>query len=130
MRVDWRTRVTNPEHRARLGREALAMVEEVVVSQPSAAMFALRARSAIAADRPDVLLESIFGYAQSTVSNLSRLSDEDAPALSGTLDTLLKAIDEVGNDARVQRERVQEVRDEVVAASGQIRSRTPTSGAR
>jgi hypothetical protein len=130
MRVDWRTRVTNPEHRARLGREALAMVEEVVVSQPSAAMFALRARSAIAADRPDVLLESIFGYAQSTVSNLSRLRDEDAPALSGTLDTLLKAIDEVGNDTRVQRVRVQQVRDEVVAASGQIRSRTPASGAR
>jgi hypothetical protein len=127
MRVDWRTRVLTPEHRSRLGREALGMVEDIIVSQPTAAMFALRARSAIAADRPDVLLESIYGYAQSTLNSPSQLSDEDAPALSSTLDKLLKAVDEISNDARVRRERVQEVRSKVAAAAGQIRSRTPAS---
>jgi spermidine synthase len=127
MRVDWRTRVLTPEHRARLGREALGMIEDIIVSQPTAAMFALRARSAIAADRPDVLLESIYGYAQSTLSSSSQLSDEDAPALSGTLDKLLKAVDEVSSDPRVRRERAQEVRSAVTAAARQIRSRAPAS---
>jgi spermidine synthase len=130
MRADWRTRVTTPEHRARLGREALALIEEIIVSQPNAAMFALRARSAIAADRPDVLLESIYGYAQSTLESASRLNAEDVPALSNTLETLLKAIDEIGNDERVRQGRVQEVRTKIVLARDQIRSRTPASTAR
>jgi len=130
MRVDWRTRVSTPEHRARLGREALGLIEEIIVSQPNASMYALRARSAIAADRPDVLLESIFGYAQSTLNSISRLNDSEVPMLSGTLDTLLKAIDEMGNDVRVRPQRVQEVRSKIVAARDQIRSRTTASGAR
>jgi len=120
MRVDWRTRVSTPEHRARFGREALGLIEEIIVSQPNASMYALRARAAIAADRPDVLLESIFGYAQSTLNSIGRLNDSEVPMLSSTLDTLLKAIDEMGNDARVRPQRVQEVRSKIEAARDQI----------
>ena len=65
MRANWRLRVTNPEHRGRLGRDALLLLEELVLTQPSTVTLSLRARAAIAINRPDILLESINGYAES-----------------------------------------------------------------
>ncbi len=122
-RADWRTRVSNEEYRARFGREALALIEEAIVSQPNAAMFSLRARSAIAADRPDVQLESINGYAQSLLNSIGQLKPSELPSWSGNLQTLIDALDRLGDDSRVSKRRVKEVREKIVAARDQILSR-------
>jgi hypothetical protein len=130
MRADWRTRVTTPEHRARLGREALALVEEAIVSFPNAAMFALRARSAVAADRPEILLESIAGYSQSLLNNVGRLTPNELPTVGNTLESLLRALDELSNDKRVSRSRIEEVRSKIVVVRDQVRSRAANSANR
>jgi spermidine synthase len=127
LRVDWRSRVSNDEYRARLGREGLALIEEAIVSQPNATMFALRARSALAADRPDVVVESINGYAQSILNGASQLTPGELPVLSGNLQTLLDALDRLGKDARINDERVQEVRTRIELAREQILMRADKS---
>jgi len=127
MRADWRTRVSTPELRPRLGREALALIEEAIVSQPNGAMFALRARAAIAADRPEVLLESISGYAQSVLNNVNRVTPAEVPAMSSTLETLLRTLDELGDEGRVRPLRVEQVRTRIVETRDQVRSRATTS---
>ena len=123
MRADWRTRVSSEQHRARFGREALAMIEEAIVSHPNAAMYALRARSAGAADRPDIVLESINGYAQSILNSASRLTPNELPPLSGMLETLLRPLDQLAGDARVNQDRVREVRGRITEAREQILAR-------
>lgn len=128
MRADWRTRVSTEEYRARLGREALGLIEEVIVSQPNAALFALRARSAVAANRPDVLLESINGYAQSILNGVTRLPPGELPTLSGNLQTLVDALDRLAGESRVSADRVEEVRAQTAAARDQILAHARTDG--
>jgi spermidine synthase len=127
MRADWRTRVKSEEHRARLGREALALIEETIVSQPNAAMFALRARGAAAANRPDIVLESINGYAQSILNSVPRLTSNELPALSGMLETLLKPLEQLAADTRVNQDRVREVRERITVAREQLLERADKS---
>jgi hypothetical protein len=123
MRADWRTRVTSSEHRGRLGREALALIEETIVSHPSATLFALRARSAAAADRPDILLESINGYTSSLLNSVAQLSPNELPPLSATLDSLVTALGRLDSDARLNKARLAEVRSSIASARDQLQSR-------
>jgi spermidine synthase len=127
MRADWRSRVSSEKHRARLAREALAMIEEAIVSQPNAAMFALRARNAAAADRPDVVLESINGYARSLLNNAAQLAPGDLPSLSGNLDALLKALDRLDNDSRVNQARLEQVRSNLATARDNLLSQATSA---
>jgi hypothetical protein len=99
------------------------MIEEAIVSQPNAAMFALRARGAAAANRPDIVLESINGYAQSILNSAPRLTSNELPALSGMLETLLKPLEQLAADTRVNQERVREVRERITAAREQLLER-------
>lgn len=119
MRAEWRARVTHADVRLQLGREALALVDEAIVSQPTPAMFAVRARSAIAADRPDVLLESIASLAQGTLHGAA-LGDADLPKVRGSLEGLIETIDRIGADARVDSHRRAEVRAAILDGREQI----------
>ena len=103
------------------------MIEEAIVSQPNAAMFALRARSAGAADRPDIVLESINGYAQSILNSAERLAPNELPMLSGMLESLLRPLDRLATDQRVSQDRVREVRDRITAAREQLVERSDNS---
>jgi hypothetical protein len=49
------------------------------------------------------------------------------PAVSSTLETLLRTLDELSDDARVRRQRVEQVRIRIVAVRDQIRSRATAS---
>ena len=128
MRADWRTRVSNAEHRARFGREALALIEQAIVSQPNAAMFALRARAAGVANRPEVVLESINGYAQSILNSAARLTPSELPPLSGNLQALLDALDRLAKDSRISQQRLEEVRGRIAEARDQLLARAEPGG--
>jgi spermidine synthase len=118
-RAEWRTRVTTPEYRARLGREALAIIDEAIVSQPTPAMFALRARAALAADRPDVLLESLQGFATGTVA-IGAPDARGVAQLRGSFDALLTMLDGIANDERVRATRRDAVRAAILEAKREL----------
>lgn len=68
LRADWRSRVTTPGRKRQLGDEALALVDRLAVVTPGLGLYALRARSALAAERPDVLIESVWVYGRTVIA--------------------------------------------------------------
>ncbi len=117
LRADWRSRVSNPNVRGRFGREALAIVDEVAVTQPSSQLFTLRARAATAADRPDVVVESIAEVVRTL--SAGALRSETAPDLRRNVESLRELMAAVADDERVRPER----RTQVRAALEQLRSK-------
>ncbi len=123
MRANWRLHVTNPDYRARFGRDALLLLEELVLTQPSATTLSLRARAAIAIDRPDMLLESINGYAESVGALVNYFARADLPGLRGTLESLNTDLGTLRTNPRVEAARVDEVRAKVLKVRDAILSR-------
>ena len=81
--------------------------------QPSLPAFAIRARAAINADRPDVLLESVANVAQ-WASALGANAGPEARARSrATLAELLKLLEGREKDGRVDAARLEEVRGRI-----------------
>jgi spermidine synthase len=62
LRADWRSRVTNPDRKRALGDEAIALLDRLILVAPSLPLYGLRTRAALTAERPDVLVESIWSY--------------------------------------------------------------------
>jgi spermidine synthase len=109
MRADWRVRVSNPEVRKRYGREALAILDESVVSQPTPTMYALRARAAMSADRPDVLLESIYSFSYGISTTLLRTPERELPQVRASLDALINMVNGMASEERIRQSRRAEV---------------------
>lgn len=111
LRAEWRARVANPELRRRWGEEALDLVDRALVISPSLPFFELRARCAIAADRPDALLESIWSLGHLTFVTSSELEARQRAAARTSLQGLIALLD--GADARTRADprRLKEVRD-------------------
>ncbi|MEZ5475905.1 MAG: fused MFS/spermidine synthase, partial [Steroidobacteraceae bacterium] len=68
LRADWRSRVTTPGRKRQLGDEALSLIDRLVVVAPGVGLYALRTRAALAAERPDAVVESIFAYGRTTIA--------------------------------------------------------------
>ena len=120
MRADWRLRVNNPDVRARFARDALVLIEELVLTQPSIPMLSLRARAASAIDRPDIMVESINGYTEAVAAGVRGFSEVDLPRLRGSLDELGDQLDRVREDPRVSATRVDEVHAKINRARDAI----------
>lgn len=120
MRVSWRLQVVNPQLRARLAQDALLLVEELVLTQPTMQLLNLRARAAIAVDRPDIEVESINGFAEAVGAVLKGFTG-DLARLSGNLEGLAKELDRVRSDSRVETARVDEVREKVLKTRDEVR---------
>jgi spermidine synthase len=124
VRVEWRTRVTVAQMRARLGREALAILDEALVVQPvSPGLLALRAQAARSADEPEILMESLQEFAKGTValSDQQRARQGAAPArdtaqAARMFDVLLEMLDGIADDKRIRAERHAAVRASVLRA--------------
>ena len=121
VRIDWRTRVANPAARRALGDEALALVDRALVTQPSSALFGLRARAAIVADRPDVIVESISSYAQAMYATAAREPAGTRRASAReTLRGLARVLDETAAKSPAVAARARAVRTRVVASQGKL----------
>jgi hypothetical protein len=110
LRAEWRSRVSNPGLTRSLGDQAIALIDRVVVVQPSLPAFAIRARAAINADRPDVLVESVANVAQWAVALGANARGESRSRSRATLGELLKLLEGREKDARIDVERLDEVR--------------------
>jgi hypothetical protein len=89
------------------GDEALAMIDQAVAAQPAIVLYALRVQSALAANRPDAVVESIWEYGHGLFSD----NMLDRTQLRGALQELLKLLNEQTSS---DRERVQEVRNRLL----------------
>lgn len=110
LRMEWRVRVSNPDLRRRLGEEAITLADRALLLEPTVRLHALRARAALAADRPEVLLESLAGYAQGLQATLAGLRPTARSEVRRTLDGLLQWTVTARSDARLDQYRVEEVR--------------------
>ena len=128
MRADWRLHVANPQYRARYGRDALLLLDELALTQPSMTTLALRARAAIAINRPDILLESINGYAESVEAMVNYFALADLPGVRGNLESLNKDLASMRTNPQVETARVDEVRAKLVKVRDAILSRATADG--
>ncbi len=64
LRVNWRTRVTTEDQTKRYGDESIPMIDRMAIMNPTLGLYALRARAGFAAQRPDVVVESVSNYAR------------------------------------------------------------------
>jgi len=126
-RAEWRTRVTAPQMRARLGREAIAILDEAMATQPMPALLALRAQAARSADEPEILLESLQGFATGTVALFDQQQSKPGPKpardpaqLGRMFDALLELLDTVKDDERVRAARRDAVRASILRAREHI----------
>jgi spermidine synthase len=126
MRVDWRLHVVNPQARASLANDALLLIEELVLTQPTITLLHLRARAAIVADRPDIELESINGFVEAVGNGLNGFTAQDLAQLSGNLDTVVKELERLRSDTRLEGARVDEVRAKALRTRNDILSRAST----
>jgi predicted membrane-bound spermidine synthase len=118
-RADWRGRLTSADSRKRAGEECIALIDEAIVVQPSLALYQDRARCALAADRPEVLLESLWYFGQGTYANSLRLTPADRARAKRDLETVVRvlkqATQELAQEGRIDPERVTEVVEKLQA---------------
>jgi spermidine synthase len=121
VRVDWRTRVASPEVRRAYGDEALAFLDRALVVQPTTALLGLRARAAMAAGRPDVIVESIASYSQAMYATASRLPAGPQRANTGdTLQGLARVLEETATRTPAVAARARAVRAKVMESRAKL----------
>lgn len=110
LRAEWRSRVSNPGVARNLADQAIAMMDGLVVVQPSLAAYAVRARAGLTAERPEVVVESVANVAQ-WAATVGRAAGDPAARerARATLGELLKLL-EAQRGAGVDAERLDEVR--------------------
>ena len=112
LRVIWRLRVSSPEVRRQFADEAITMLDRLAVVNPAVTLFGLRARAGLAADRPDVTIESLSNYARLGVA-MFQAGASPPHALREEAGSLLQILESIANDPRLEPARVAEVRAEL-----------------
>lgn len=120
LRAEWRTRVSTPGARKALADEAIALVDRALVTQPSPGLLGLRARAAVAAERTDMVVESVWSYGQATYAMAANQSAEQREAAKRTLDGLVSLLDETARKGGSTPQRLPEVRDKLVLLADRL----------
>ena len=119
LRAEWRVRVSNPGLARTLADEAIGLLDRLAVVQPSLPVHVLRARAAISADRPEILVESVWQVAQWT-SATTRDSADARSRARDTLNELLQLLSGRESDPRINARRLSEVRDSIQTAIARL----------
>jgi len=101
LQVQWRCEHANV-HRQRAD-EALALIDQAISAQPAIVLYASRVQCALAAKRPDVVVESVWEYGHGLFSD----SSLDPPQVRDALQQLMQVL---SRQTGADRARVQEVR--------------------
>jgi hypothetical protein len=96
-RADWRGRIGG-DARRRAGEECITIIDNAIVVQPTLALYQDRARCALAAGRPDVLVESLWYFGQGTYANSLRLTPEGRARAKRDLETVVRVLNQVRKD--------------------------------
>ena len=118
-RADWRGRLAPGDLRQRAGDECIALIDDAIVVQPTLVLYEARARCAVAAGRPDVLVESLWYFGQGTYANSLRLTPDDRSRAKRDLESVVRILRDALKDpayqGRVDPVRVTEVVDKLQA---------------
>lgn len=125
LRSEWRVRAQNTELRPQRCDEVVAIIDPVVMLFPNVTMDVLRAWSAVGADRPAVLVESVSGLAQATLESAAQLGAGHRQYLQSNLAGLLHELEVLDLDQRVDKDRLREVRDQVRSAMVRLSTSVP-----
>jgi spermidine synthase len=112
LRANWRLRVNNAAERKRFADEALVMLDRIAATSPTLSIYGLRVRAGVAAERPEIVLESLSNYARLGVA-LIRAGMNTPEALRGEARALREILDSVASKAALDQARVAEVRAEI-----------------
>jgi len=112
LRVNWRTRVTNPREKKRFAEEALPMIERLAIMSPTLGLYELRARAGFSAERPDIVVESVFDYAR-LASGMIRAGLNPAESAAPDAKVLRAILSDAEKLPGVDAVRITEVRAEI-----------------
>ncbi len=113
LRADWRSRVSTPERKRALGDEAIALLDRIITVSPSLALYRLRARSALTAERPDVVVESIWSYGRGTLAAASALPPARRADARENVEGVVNLLTEIEKQPNANATRIQEVRTQL-----------------
>jgi spermidine synthase len=119
-RADWRGRASTGKHKRQVGDEAIALIDRLIANQPTAALFGLRIRAGITAERPEIVTEAIFNYARSLAGQARAMGAGTFAATRTELDNVAKYLPEVEKMPGADAERIAEVRTEIARLSQRL----------
>jgi spermidine synthase len=114
LRVNWRTRVTSEDQTRRYGDESIPMIDRMTIMNPTLALYGLRARAGFAAQRPQVVVESVSNYAR-LAAHMARANVISRDALRQDSRSLGEVLDNAEKMPGADVTRIGEVRREVAS---------------
>jgi spermidine synthase len=112
LRINWRTRVNNPEQMRRFGEESIAMIDRMIIMNPTLTLYGMRTRAGFATQRPAIVVESIFNYAR-LASHMARAGAVTPEAMRHDAGQLRQLLADAERMPGVDAVRVAEVRAEL-----------------
>ena len=112
LRVNWRIRVLNPADKKRYADEAIVLLDRLCIMNPTLGLFGLRTRAGVAAERPEIVIESLSNYSRLGL-NMVRGGLQSADSLRIDAKALLQILDATAGQYSVDQARVAEVRAEI-----------------
>jgi hypothetical protein len=112
LRVNWRTRVTNPDQARRFGEQAILMIDRATIMNPTLNLYGMRARAGFAAQRPAVVVESVSSYVR-LAAGMARAQVLSAETLRTDAGALRAILDDAQKMAGADAQRIAEVRAEI-----------------
>ncbi len=113
LRADWRGRVTTPGRKRQLGDEAIILIDRLAVVTPGVGLYALRARAALAAERPDVLIESVAMYGRMTLAIAATRGPAEREEARSNVQSALELLRNAEAQAGANKERVEQIRTQL-----------------
>jgi len=114
LRVNWRLWVSDARDRKRFGDEAISMIDRLAIMSPTLNLYGLRARAGFAAERPEVVVESLSNYARLAAS-MVKAGVNTPDSLRKDSSALRNVLDEAAKLQKVDAARIEEVRAEITA---------------
>jgi len=125
LQVQWRCQEEgSADVRRQQGAEALSMIDDAIASEPAIVLYAMRVQSALAAHRPEAVVESIWEYGHGLFADSLTPSDDssgddpsgdDPPDRTQTRDAITGLLALLNKQAGADRARVAEVRDRLLS---------------
>jgi predicted membrane-bound spermidine synthase len=114
LRINWRTRVTNPQQKKRYGEEAIGMIDRACLLSPTLALYGFRARAGFNSERPEIVVESVASYAK-LAGRMVTFRINSVESLRQDQKALTTILDDAAKMSGVDTVRLGEVRAEVAA---------------
>jgi predicted membrane-bound spermidine synthase len=112
MRVNWRTRVTDPQTSRNFAEQSILMIDRLSIMNPTLQLYAMRARAGFTAKRPGVVIESVSNYVR-LAAGMVRAQVLARETLERDAGTLREMLDDALELPGVDPLRVDEVRSEI-----------------